>query len=292
MHTDSSISLLESATKQLGSIIRRFAKHTCTQFDTQELPHEAAARGSRKKRKQRRGRPQPAASSGKPPPPPPKRKLFNLITYKLHALGDYVAHILLFGTTDSYSTQRVRLHAMLDSHSLIDGSQGELEHRRVKKFYVRTNKIRPAFQISQLELRERALRRKARTAIPQAQQPVGASKRRKARPLVDFAEKEPLPMTLPEVHHHIARARRFRVDIIPWLDSCSGDPLTTVCVLNFTEPQCLTALHRTFTAAFRIIFLSVSLNPTLLLMITGFMLKSACGCGSRATPYTHIRSCA
>lgn len=34
-------------------------------------------------------------------------KLFNLSTYKLHALGDYVHTIHLFGMTDSYTTQIV-----------------------------------------------------------------------------------------------------------------------------------------------------------------------------------------
>lgn len=44
-----------------------------------------------------------------PPLPkvPAKVKMFNLSTYKLHALGDYVSTIRLFGTTDSYSTQIV-----------------------------------------------------------------------------------------------------------------------------------------------------------------------------------------
>ena len=34
-------------------------------------------------------------------------KVLNLRTYKLHALGDYVVQIRMFGTTDSYSTQPV-----------------------------------------------------------------------------------------------------------------------------------------------------------------------------------------
>jgi hypothetical protein len=38
---------------------------------------------------------------------PVKVKILNLFTYKLHALGDYVQTIRLFGTTDSYSTQTV-----------------------------------------------------------------------------------------------------------------------------------------------------------------------------------------
>ncbi|KAJ3768539.1 hypothetical protein FB446DRAFT_608422, partial [Lentinula raphanica] len=36
-------------------------------------------------------------------------KLFNLNTYKFHALGDYPWTIRTFGTTDSYSTQLVRV---------------------------------------------------------------------------------------------------------------------------------------------------------------------------------------
>jgi hypothetical protein len=36
-----------------------------------------------------------------------KAKFLNLFTVKFHFLGDYVHHIRLFGTTDSYSTQLV-----------------------------------------------------------------------------------------------------------------------------------------------------------------------------------------
>jgi hypothetical protein len=35
------------------------------------------------------------------------RTLFSMCTYKLHALGDYVAAIARYGTTDNYSTQVV-----------------------------------------------------------------------------------------------------------------------------------------------------------------------------------------
>jgi hypothetical protein len=35
------------------------------------------------------------------------QKTFNMCTYKLHALGDYVAAIARYGTTDNYSTQVV-----------------------------------------------------------------------------------------------------------------------------------------------------------------------------------------
>jgi len=37
-------------------------------------------------------------------------KAFNIQTYKLHTLGDYVSSIKVFGTTDSYITQIVSTH--------------------------------------------------------------------------------------------------------------------------------------------------------------------------------------
>lgn len=36
-----------------------------------------------------------------------RQKTWNLDTYKIHALGDYVETIRLYGTTDSYSTELV-----------------------------------------------------------------------------------------------------------------------------------------------------------------------------------------
>ena len=41
------------------------------------------------------------------PSPRGRKRGLNLFTVKLHFLGDYVRHIRLFGTTDSYSTQLV-----------------------------------------------------------------------------------------------------------------------------------------------------------------------------------------
>jgi hypothetical protein len=86
MHTDSTLQLLEAVTREFGRLIRQFRDKTSKEFDTMELPREASARKG-------------GARSSK--------KKLNLNTYKFHALGDYVATIRLFGTTDSYSTQVV-----------------------------------------------------------------------------------------------------------------------------------------------------------------------------------------
>jgi hypothetical protein len=107
LHTDSTLDLLDKATSDLGRQLRRFQSYTCTFFKTKELPKEEAARGRRRKNKAAAdaAHPPSAAASVKPPP---KTKLFNLFTYKLHALGDYARTIRWFGTSDSYSTQPVQ----------------------------------------------------------------------------------------------------------------------------------------------------------------------------------------
>lgn len=84
LHTESTLDLLEAVTREFGRLMRQFRDKTSDEFNTVELPRETGARkgGARPKK-------------------------LNLNTYKFHALGDYVATIRLFGTTDSYSTQLV-----------------------------------------------------------------------------------------------------------------------------------------------------------------------------------------
>jgi len=83
LHTDSTLDLLESVTREFGRLARQFHDKTSDKFNTVGLPCEAGAHKGGAK------------------------KTLNLNTYKFHALGDYVATIRLFGTTDSYSTQLV-----------------------------------------------------------------------------------------------------------------------------------------------------------------------------------------
>ena len=87
MHTDSTLQLLEAVTREFGYLMRQFRDKTSDEFNTVELPRETSARKG-------------GTHSS-------KKKKLNLNTYKFHALGDYVATIRLFGTTDSYSTQVV-----------------------------------------------------------------------------------------------------------------------------------------------------------------------------------------
>ena len=74
--------------------MRDFEKKVCSKFTAVELPREAEAR-------KRRARDQSDAPSAA------HVKKFNLLTYKWHALGDYVSQIRLFGGSDGFSTQLV-----------------------------------------------------------------------------------------------------------------------------------------------------------------------------------------
>jgi hypothetical protein len=113
LHTDTTLAYLDNATKLLGRTIRQFVSITCAAFVTRELPKEEAARSRRRAAAARKDQNQPQKKPAKKTdqsatrPNGRKRKLLNLCTYKLHALGDYVKTIRLFGTSDSYSTQVV-----------------------------------------------------------------------------------------------------------------------------------------------------------------------------------------
>lgn len=144
MHTSLTVTYLDDATTVLGQNLRHFKNNLCDHFATKELPREEAARGRRTAavigkgrgrgiRGQGRGRGSRGAgrgrvgvrgsvrgrggdASGDDEETPanaqaggPRIKMFNLSTYKLHALGDYVKMIRLFGSSDNVSTQTVRV---------------------------------------------------------------------------------------------------------------------------------------------------------------------------------------
>lgn len=117
MHTDSTLEHLQSITKEFGHLMRQFRKRSCSQFQTFELPREAAARNRNQQRilanvpttehqhdvAPVQVRTQSESNSTKTR----KAKSLNLSTTKFHFLGDYVCTIQMFGCTDSYSTQLV-----------------------------------------------------------------------------------------------------------------------------------------------------------------------------------------
>ncbi|KAF7346657.1 hypothetical protein MSAN_01803300 [Mycena sanguinolenta] len=119
----------------------------------------------------------------------------NLKTYKFHSLGDYLHFIRWFGTSDSYLTQT-----------------GELEHQRVKRFYVH-NKNTAVRQMTILERREQALlhiARKLGKILPSPPPQPHTKGKRKAG-----AKRK---------HHHISTSHNFHTNIPQFLHENEGDP--------------------------------------------------------------------
>jgi hypothetical protein len=91
---------MDEATASLGEAFRDFSHNICPAYNTKELHRETDARC---RRQSKRVNP----SKTKPSDGEPLKKVFNLQTYKYHALDDYAGTIRRFGTTDSYSTSIV-----------------------------------------------------------------------------------------------------------------------------------------------------------------------------------------
>ncbi|KAF9044315.1 hypothetical protein BJ165DRAFT_1347384, partial [Panaeolus papilionaceus] len=111
MHTETSLQRLDTLTTDFGVQMRRFRDTTCAVYQTVELPKEAAARVRREMASAHHSSGVTGNTATR------KAKTLNLQTVKLHFLGDYVEHIRMFGTSDSYSTQLVsRPYHLLIEH--------------------------------------------------------------------------------------------------------------------------------------------------------------------------------
>ncbi|TFK28668.1 hypothetical protein FA15DRAFT_583952, partial [Coprinopsis marcescibilis] len=108
LHTSTTVKMLRTVTRVLGSRIRSF-KVVCQSFTTVELPGEQAARSSKKGKFKGKGKASNLNSNGndETDPASSRIRLLNLNTYKFHALGHVWEAISLFGPTDNYTTQVV-----------------------------------------------------------------------------------------------------------------------------------------------------------------------------------------
>lgn len=216
MHTEATLNYLDKTTTVIGRELRSFAATTQTEYKTVELPGEAASRARRGARKKANA----ADPSAPPPPPPPpaaRGKYLNLLTYKFHALGDYVRSIRFFGTSESYSTQTVCPTPTLFNLYLIQlNKQGELAHRFVKRLYGRTNKNNATKQMTRLERRDTRLRRAAQSA---------------AAPCVRtrvFSDNDATLYTGLDTHHQISKSRKEPIHLFKFVKENSHDPAKKV----------------------------------------------------------------
>ncbi|KIO24714.1 hypothetical protein M407DRAFT_56451, partial [Tulasnella calospora MUT 4182] len=94
LHTDSTLSSLEVATRILGQHLRHFADHVANTVTARETPREQVARAKQAAKKASEPHEGSSISNSA------KEKPYTLDRYKLHALGEYPDQIRLFGTLD------------------------------------------------------------------------------------------------------------------------------------------------------------------------------------------------
>ncbi|KAG2054377.1 hypothetical protein BDR06DRAFT_982438 [Suillus hirtellus] len=204
MHSDLTLEILNQQTTNLGEKFRHFKSKVCTMYYTQELNHEVDTRSHQQTKDIARCTESSMANEkgtganakGKQkedpclPRQPRRKKSLNIQTYKFHALGDYVASIRHFGTTDSYSTE-----------------PGELEHRMPKGRYCRTDRRNFICQLTQIECHQMCLH-----CIKQ-QQAIQVSHAQVDETAID-----------PQLHHHIGRSEKSFNELGHYLCRHAGDP--------------------------------------------------------------------
>ncbi|KIM63149.1 hypothetical protein SCLCIDRAFT_24518 [Scleroderma citrinum Foug A] len=206
MHTETTLYHFDNCMTRLGQDIRRFSRDCCTKFNTYDLPRETAARAQHRGAKNAKAGTTSdvtSTSEGR------KQRTFNMSTYKLHALGDYVKAIREFSTTDNYSTQ-----------------VGELEHRRIKRFYSRTNKIGFTRAITKHQQRERLLhkiREENRALVKADEGALDPSTASTERPSLHFVDQEPLPNCPPDAHYQMSQGKKFHWELSAWLSRNKKD---------------------------------------------------------------------
>ena len=209
---------MDSVSTALCQAIRNFATITCPRYRTRELPREVRARTSRQQEQAKRGKATKQIRTNGV-----KDKQFNLTTFKLHCIPDYVPTIRKYGTTDSYSTQTVSLPSHPLIASLNRSQQSELAHRLSRMWYRMSNKNRNF--IGQITIKERhtwfyktmrdELIKGQNTPVPlPAPQPV--------------REEEDTPGD-PSQRYWIPKAATVR-DLTSWLAKNRGDPALRVSV--------------------------------------------------------------
>ncbi|KAF8234139.1 hypothetical protein L208DRAFT_1263234, partial [Tricholoma matsutake] len=90
LHTSSTLEALAKTMQVLGASLQEFVKVICLCYTMKELPREEAARVCWRANASAKGKGKGTATSDKPSS---AHGRFNMYTYKLHALGDYVANI-------------------------------------------------------------------------------------------------------------------------------------------------------------------------------------------------------
>ncbi|KZV97074.1 hypothetical protein EXIGLDRAFT_608534, partial [Exidia glandulosa HHB12029] len=132
MHTEETLKALEDETVTLTTLLRKFVDITCAAFNASELPRERAARLRRAAKSGASNGSTTATddSGAADSTPSAKAKVFNMNTYKVHALPDYPEAIREYGTMDSYTTMLVSLDSPLSFGPILTRFNRRRAHTR------------------------------------------------------------------------------------------------------------------------------------------------------------------
>ena len=230
---------LEDSTTRLGKLLRTFQSDVCPGYQTFDLPTEEAARVRRKAAAAKKGvlidkgkGKEKETSSGSR-----KIRTFNLNTYKTHALGAYAKAIRRYGSPNNYNSQTVCPQAksfFIAILIFLRLLQGELEHRRGKRFFRSVRKGKHAILGIGLQVRRQHLIHQLKESQKQSLEHTATSD---DLPTVPFEEQEMLPPTSPSQHHHISIDNRQKVQISQWLHRNKSDPAVKVCRSLFFQSR-------------------------------------------------------
>ncbi|KLO06038.1 hypothetical protein SCHPADRAFT_895789 [Schizopora paradoxa] len=243
-HTADILSILKTTTTTLGSLLRKFKRTTCEEYDTRELdkktfgdlkkgrkpraPAQAATGAPNKGKRKQKATNEPDGSDGDDNPSQkkkvPKKKELNLDTAKIHELEHCVPDIWMFGATGSFSAEPSQNIAN-EARDL----KGEMEHKVVKGFYGKTNKINASKDIARYERRRAAFKligKRDPYRLADAHRQRGKMKKREKgkRTTKQNRGDAPANPSDPNLHYHILAAFCKKLNIPTWLSEHPDDP--------------------------------------------------------------------
>lgn len=134
---------------------------------------------------------------------------------------------------DNCTTQVVRtflFHLGTVTLTTLGCAQGELEHRHVKRFYARTNKVAYSIQIARKQRRRallQAIRARDNFTPPSEERHIRKDVERAQAEARDRTRK-PLQSVPPSDSYHLSVSQRSPIYIPRWLAEHDDDPATVV----------------------------------------------------------------
>lgn len=113
-HTSHTLNFFHSQTEELSHQLHVFLNKVCSAYRMKALPSEKATRTCHHAKAQKGD-----LTSWKKSNQGSDMRWFNMETYKIHALGNHVNHILQFGPTDCFMTQGTCCFTFCSSLSLM-----------------------------------------------------------------------------------------------------------------------------------------------------------------------------